>query len=637
MIPRTAKTAWAALAAVGLVMTAGTFASCQADVGEPVAVVVSALRAHPGAIFTTVEDGSRVNHNIYEDKEDVYLDGGPGPNAPAGAAGLTPGEYYFQVTDPSGKDLLSTDHISCRKVMVNAEGVIEAYLPGTNYAWKGGPPSERGWYEVACSGHNTGIDIDHSEVGAITVQLMPYDDTPNRGGVYKVWMTPVGDYDGPVFDPEGGKTQAVNGEGWIPANAHGFIPRHAKTDNYKVHKKGKPCEPQALVLTKFHDANVNGVMDTGEQGVTGWGMTVLDPLGVQNTYFTPAIVLASPGTYTITEEQPAGTMITASYLDGVQLNAYPNADRTLQVTFGEVCAEAHAVEYGNAGIGEAMACKVYDRNADGVVDPGEPMVPGWRMTLEGIDVTGAVVAESATTDATGCAEFAGLLPGEYTMTEEMPAAGDWIATGPTEQTFVIESTLSGAAMLGTAVNVEFTNVCTGVADFNTKGYWHNKNGLTELGQADIDYANTLPPYVAPSAYFGAGDEPFDGLFENGTPVAAVNGTWGELIANAGTAKAEVSHFLVDPNRYGMPQEQLAQQLLAFLFNTRHRLDDPAASIQLPSGEFASAAAVVNEASYVWTYGEAWEQNDMATMLDTMNNSDAIPFVKWNPCEVVYPQ
>ena len=36
----------------------------------------------PGAIFTTLEDGSRVNHNIYEDPEDVYLDGGPGPRAP---------------------------------------------------------------------------------------------------------------------------------------------------------------------------------------------------------------------------------------------------------------------------------------------------------------------------------------------------------------------------------------------------------------------------------------------------------------------------------------------------------------------------------------------------------------------------
>ena len=46
-----------------------------------------------GAIFTTTVDGSIVNENVhYEAKEDVYLDGGPGPNAPVGAAGLPAGD-----------------------------------------------------------------------------------------------------------------------------------------------------------------------------------------------------------------------------------------------------------------------------------------------------------------------------------------------------------------------------------------------------------------------------------------------------------------------------------------------------------------------------------------------------------------
>ncbi len=44
-----------------------------------------------GAIFTTLSDGNQVNANIFSAKCDalgVYLDGGPGPNAPQGAAGL---------------------------------------------------------------------------------------------------------------------------------------------------------------------------------------------------------------------------------------------------------------------------------------------------------------------------------------------------------------------------------------------------------------------------------------------------------------------------------------------------------------------------------------------------------------------
>jgi hypothetical protein len=73
-------------------------------------MTVSPLRAHApsGAIFTTKADGSEVNYNIYDAKEDVYLDGGPGPGAPQHAAGLDDGVYVFQVTDPSGKVLLST-------------------------------------------------------------------------------------------------------------------------------------------------------------------------------------------------------------------------------------------------------------------------------------------------------------------------------------------------------------------------------------------------------------------------------------------------------------------------------------------------------------------------------------------------
>ena len=125
----------------------------------------AAAHAPSGAIFTTVADGSEVNFNRYPSKDAVYLDGGPGPGAPQGAAGLDDGLYYFQVTDPSGKTLLSQDPVECRQFSVTG-GVITAVT---------GP----------CP-HATGFDMEHD---AVTVQLMPYADTPNRGGEYKVWVT----------------------------------------------------------------------------------------------------------------------------------------------------------------------------------------------------------------------------------------------------------------------------------------------------------------------------------------------------------------------------------------------------------------------------------------------------------------
>src|SRR5436190_9971905 len=118
-----------------------------------VAIAPLNASAPSGAIFTTVADGTEVNYNIYQAKEDVYLDGGPGPGAPQHAAGLDDGVYVFQVTDPSGKTLLSTDPAECRQFTISG-GIITSTAPSS------------------CP-HTTGVDVDH---GAITVQLMPFDD-----------------------------------------------------------------------------------------------------------------------------------------------------------------------------------------------------------------------------------------------------------------------------------------------------------------------------------------------------------------------------------------------------------------------------------------------------------------------------
>ena len=51
-----------------------------------------------GAIFTTDANGTVVNANIYPSKCAVYLDGGPGPHAPAKAAGLPDGALHFRAS-----------------------------------------------------------------------------------------------------------------------------------------------------------------------------------------------------------------------------------------------------------------------------------------------------------------------------------------------------------------------------------------------------------------------------------------------------------------------------------------------------------------------------------------------------------
>ena len=215
--------------------------------------------APSGAIFTTVADGSEINANIYASKDLVYLDGGPGPGAPQGAAGLDDGRYVFQVTDPSGKTLLSQDLAKCRQVDV-AGGII------TNVVVTG------------CQ-HVTGSDIDH---GAVTVQLMPYADTPNNGGVYKAWIVEVGDFlagCAALGVPNG--LEVVNC-GQSAGNQHGFIPRHTKTDNFKVGQTNN-----LEIDTQFID-DATGALLNGIQ--TSW----TDTLGVTNnkySYTKPEVLI----------------------------------------------------------------------------------------------------------------------------------------------------------------------------------------------------------------------------------------------------------------------------------------------------------------------------------------------------------
>ena len=193
------------------------------------ALIVSAAPASAqnfsGSIFTTFADGTRVNGNIYPSKAAVYLNGGPQNE---NSAGLPDGTYYFQVTDPAAKVLLSTDDISCRQVLV----------VGGIFAGATGP----------CPHANGSQNTNNG--GSIPVQLIPFNDTPNAGGEYKVWLTNINDFD--------------------TANCgnFGFCDDKSKTDNFKVQTPATNIK-----ICKFNDQNSNTLQDNGEPLIPHWPIT----------------------------------------------------------------------------------------------------------------------------------------------------------------------------------------------------------------------------------------------------------------------------------------------------------------------------------------------------------------------------
>lgn len=206
-----------------------------------------------GAIYTSTIDGTTVNANQYALKSDVYLNGGPA-NAPGCHGGeLEAGDYYFQITDPSGATLLSTDAVEDRKFRV-AGGVISENL-GTHPVGGVGP------------------------CGSLAIQLIPFDDSPNGGGVYKLWITRVSDYIA---------TCTNLGLDLVSCQEHGFIGGNIKTDNFKVGDITPPALGSIKAI-KFYDANANGAYDAGEPFLTGWEMTLVSfGQSVDSTQFTGA-------------------------------------------------------------------------------------------------------------------------------------------------------------------------------------------------------------------------------------------------------------------------------------------------------------------------------------------------------------
>jgi hypothetical protein len=167
---------------------------------------MAALASMSGAIWTTDITGTVVNMNLYNDKLDVYLNGGP----QGGGGGLPDGYYYVQVTEPDG-DLLGSSYANT-PVHVT-DGNFDMIYQLWAIVWKASNPGEQG-----------------------------YDDTTNTGGVYKVWASQNPDF---------------------PQN-------ESKTDNFKVEAGGGPGPEETLEVhktavtsyTRTHNWTIEKSVDT---------------------------------------------------------------------------------------------------------------------------------------------------------------------------------------------------------------------------------------------------------------------------------------------------------------------------------------------------------------------------------------
>ena len=344
-----------------------------------------------GAVWTTTIDGQKVNANLYEQKCPPgwppgdpsytspppvvpYLNGGPQFAHPG--SWLPDGLYYFQVTDPSGKVLLSSDTIGNRLFRVwtdTADGdKKKVEYPVADYI---------GGYTQP---HHYGVDV---YTGVITIALCPFDDTPNNGGVYKLWVTSYDAYWANIENPQA---------------RFGFLPRECKTDNFKVKKlatvRGRKVDTETptpnglvglhIILYEWQGKGKNADwvrIDDTVTGAEGWYS--FTNLGV--------------GKYAVCEDLPGTDSPSPDVIGDVQ-------DYSDWIPVGPTCIE-FSINKGDLGSkgknatpgatidlpwfvneeeGEHFAAlaglKFLDANGNGLLDPDPEEIPlgDWVITLE---------------------------------------------------------------------------------------------------------------------------------------------------------------------------------------------------------------------------------------------------------------
>ncbi|MHC4063753.1 MAG: SdrD B-like domain-containing protein [Planctomycetota bacterium] len=167
----------------------------------------------------------------------------------------------------------------------------------------------------------------------------------------------------------------------------------------------------------WHDLNGNGIQESGEPGIDGVTVELLNAsLSTVDTTTTAGGGLYSftdvaPGQYRIEVTIPAGSAATAPHAGGddavdSDINVSGLSDPIVLVT-GE---ENLTVDAGLVFLVQLGDTVWEDQDADGVQDPGEPGMAG--ITIELRNAANAVIATQAT-DANGNYLFTGLLPGTY--------------------------------------------------------------------------------------------------------------------------------------------------------------------------------------------------------------------------------
>ncbi len=185
--------------------------------------------------------------------------------------------------------------------------------------------------------------------------------------------------------------------------------------------------------TKWIDENGNGMLDTGETGGSNISIQLFNANA--QTQAMAVTTTGAVGTYSFGNLRPGTYIVKEIGIAGMR-PVWPES-----VTVVLNAGDSLTVDFMNTPTASITGTKWHDLNGDGIHQANEPALPGVTIQLSGAG-TGSVV-----TDANGRYAFVALEPGNYTVSEVVPAKME--ATSPAS----VKVTLAG----GQSATVDFLN------------------------------------------------------------------------------------------------------------------------------------------------------------------------------------
>jgi hypothetical protein len=195
--------------------------------------------------------------------------------------------------------------------------------------------------------------------------------------------------------------------------------------------------------------------------------------------------------------------------------------------------------FGDFQLGSVSGQVFNDLNGNGVQDPGEPGLAGWRVYLDGNGNGQSDFWErSAVTDANGNFTISGLRANTYTLAESLRAPG-WSQTEPAGQAYSVTISTSGQNLTG----LNFGNHLSGVGPVGPESLVNGTTAGTQVyaatgtgaGQVNTVAVDGQGDYVVVWQGNGPGDP--NGVFARVFD-AAGNPRTGEVLVNTTAAASQ---------------------------------------------------------------------------------------------------